>query len=81
MLHIFHTVCLGKPIAKSETTLKSLIEEHAHLDFSDFLSFSCNKRKIPPCSFIYLLSKKAGRSMIPPIRAPRNLSDAKTKNN
>ena len=38
MLHIFHTVCLGKPIAKSET-------------------------------------------MIPPIRAPRKLSDAKTKNN
>ena len=45
---------------------KSLIEEHARLDFPDFLStpvqnFSCNKQKIPPCSFINLLSKKAGR--------------------
>ena len=47
-------------------TLKSLIEEHAHLDFADFLStpvqnFSCSKQKIPPCSFINLLSKKAGK--------------------
>ena len=52
-------------------TLKSLIEEHARLDFSDFLStlfaiFSCNKQKIPPCSFIDLLSEKAGRRILFP---------------
>ena len=49
-----------------ECTLKSLIEEHARLDFSDFLStllaiFHVIRRKIPPCSFIKLLSKKAGK--------------------
>ena len=50
-------------------TLKSLIEEHARLDFSDFLStllaifpparllFYLVKWKIPPCLFINLLSK------------------------
>ena len=48
-------------------TLKSLIEEHAHCSLRFFrfffhpaLNFSCNKQKIPPCSFINLLNKKAG---------------------
>ena len=44
------------------STLKSLIEEHARLDFSDFLStLFAIFHVIPPCSFINLLSKKAGR--------------------
>ena len=48
-------------------TLKSLIEEHARLDISDFLSSLLSifhamfKQKIPPCSFINLFSKKAGK--------------------
>ena len=56
-----------EPTLKDLNTLKFLIEEHARLDFSDFLStlleiFHVMNKKIPPCSFINLLNKKAGTS-------------------
>ena len=59
----------GNMYVFTQSTLKSLIEEHARLDFSDFLPtllaifpparllFYLVKWKIPPCSFINLLSK------------------------
>ena len=44
------------------STLKFLIEEHDLLDFCKFpfhlaRIFSCNKEKIPPCSYINLHSE------------------------
>ena len=60
---------LSWSIMENLLTLKSLIEEHARLDFSDSLStllaifhparllFYLVKWRIPPCSFINLLSK------------------------
>ena len=46
-------------------TLKSLIEEHARLDFSDFLStllailYVINANFLPACLLIYLVNKQA----------------------
>jgi hypothetical protein len=53
------------------TTLKSLIEEHARLDFSDFLStllaiFHVINEKVPPARLlIYLVNKQAGWHFFP----------------
>ena len=52
-------------------TLKSLIEEHARLDFSDFLSsllaiFHVINEKFPPARLlIYLVNKQAGLHFFP----------------
>ena len=52
-------------------TLKSLIEEHARLDFSDFLStllaiFHVINEKFPPARLlIYLVNKQAGCHFFP----------------
>ena len=54
-------------------TLKSLIEEHARLDFSDFLStllaiFHVINKKFPPARLlIYLVNKQAGWHFIPSV--------------
>jgi hypothetical protein len=56
-------------------TLKSLIEEHARLDFSDFLSallaiFHVINEKFPPASLsIYLVNKQAGWHFFPSLLA------------
>ena len=53
------------------TTLKSLIEEHARLDFSDFLStllaiFHVINEKFPPARLlIYLVISKQGGTLFP----------------
>ena len=64
---VFRKNCLKNHlISKYSHTLKSLIEEHARLDFSDFLStllaiFHVIYEKIhPACLLIYLVNKHAG---------------------
>ena len=54
-IHILRKHFRMTTLLTHSTTLKSLIEEHA------CLNFSCSKQKIPPCSFINLLGKKAGK--------------------
>ena len=56
---------------KLSNTLKSLIEEHARLDFSDFLStllaiFHVINEKFPPARLlIYLVISKQGGTFFP----------------
>ena len=62
----------GKLAGNSEgATLKSLIEEHARLDFADFLStlleifHVINEKFHPARSLIYLVNKQAGCHFLP----------------
>ena len=59
------------PHLRFQGTLKSLIEEHACLDFSDFLStllaifYVVNEKFPPACLLIYLVNKQAGWHFFP----------------
>ena len=69
---VFRKNCLKNHlISKYSHTLKSLIEEHARLDFSDFLStllaiFHVINKKFHPARLLtYLVKKQAGWNIFP----------------